>query len=128
MPHFILEYSANLDDELLDLDNLFEKLHHCASSSGIFPLGGIRSRAVRCEQYRIADGDPSMAFVHLTAKIGHGREPAVQKTEAEKFFAILAQHLQPIFDRQYLGISFEMTELHPLLNFKKNNIHQKFNR
>lgn len=24
MPHFILEYSANLNDELLDLDNLFE--------------------------------------------------------------------------------------------------------
>jgi len=126
MAHFILEYSANLDDKPLDLDRLFEKLHACAGSSGVFPLGGIRSRAIRCDQYRIADGDPSMAFVHLTAKIGHGREIEVQKAEAEKFFTILTEHLQPIFDAQYLGISFEMRELHPVLNFKKNNIHQKF--
>ncbi len=126
MPHFILEYSDNLPDQSLQLGDLFKKLHDAATAGGVFPLGGIRSRAIRCEQYRIADGDPTMGFVHLTAKVGHGRSLGVRQQAADQFFEILTDHLQPIFDAGYLGISFEMVELHPVLNYKKNNIHEKF--
>ena len=126
MPHFVLEYSANLKAKPLQIDTLFEKLHNAAVATGVFPLGGIRSRAICCDEYRIADGDQTMGFVHLTAKVGHGRELEVRKQVADQFFEILTDHLQPIFEAGYLGISFEMIELHPQLNYKKNNIHQKF--
>lgn len=126
MPHFILEYSANLKQRGLEIDSLFARLHEEAVAIGIFPLGGIRSRALCCEQYRIADGDPELAFVHLTAKVGHGRDAAVLQSAGERLFAVLSDHLSAIFERSYLGISFEMVELHPHLNFKQNNIHQKF--
>ena len=125
MPHLILEYSSNLDEEL-NVAALFENLHKTAIGTGLFPIGGIRSRAIRCEEYRIAEGDPENAFVHLTAKIGSGRDIDKRRAAANKVFASLTEFLQPIFDKRYLSIGFELIELHPELNFKKNNIHDKF--
>lgn len=46
MPHFIAEYTDNIEAEA-DLPGLFEKVHACLGASGVFPLGGIRSRGVR---------------------------------------------------------------------------------
>jgi len=124
MPHFIMEYSANLDDDL-DIPALFKELNENAIGTGVFPIGGIRTRAVRCEHYRIAEGDPENTFIHLTAKVGSGREPEVLKAAADKVFETFTQCLQPIFDRRYLSIGFELTELHPTLNYRQNNIHAK---
>ncbi len=124
MPHFIMEYSANLDDDL-DIPTLFEKLNETAIATGVFPIGGIRTRAVRCKHFRVGEGDPNNTFVHLTAKVGSGREPEVLKAAADKVFETFTAQLQPIFDRRFMSIGFEMTELHPVLNYKKNNIHEK---
>ncbi len=125
MPHFIMEYSANLDDEL-DIPALFEQLNNTAIATGVFPIGGIRTRAVRCEHYRIAEGDPENAFVYFTARVGAGREIEVLKSACDEIFAVLSDLLQPIYDRRYLSIGFEMAEIHPVLSYKKNNIHEKF--
>jgi len=124
MPHFILEYSANLDESLLALDSLFEKLHKAALSTELFPLAGIRSRAHRCTDFRVANGNPDYAFVHLQVKIGGGRSAEEQKRSAELFFKVLGDHLKVIQDNKGLGISFEMTELPPVLKFNLNNLRQ----
>ena len=124
MPHFILEYSANLDDDL-DLDGLFKTLHETAMDTGVFPLGGIRFRAVRCDDYLIADADPDNAFVHMTAKIGRRRDPDVRQEVAEKIFNTLVEYLDPLYGERPLAISFELTELTPGLSFRKNNIHDR---
>ena len=124
MPHFILEYSANVKDEL-NLDGLFKALHETALETGVFPLGGIRFRAVRCDDYLIADADPQNAFVHLTTKIGRRREPDVRQVVAEKIFNTLVEYLDPLYQERPLAISFELTELTMGLSFRKNNIHEK---
>ena len=41
-------------------------------------------------------------------------------------FKILCDWMQPITDNSYVQISFEMTELDPVLKFNKNNIHPLF--
>ena len=124
MPHFILEYSANLKDDL-DLDGLFKALHETALETGVFPLGGIRFRAVRCDDYLIADADPDNSFVHITAKIGRRRDPDVRQEVAEKIFNTLVEYLDTLYKARPLAISFELTELTPGLSFRKNNIHDK---
>lgn len=124
MPHFIMEYSANLDDDL-DIPMLFEKLNETAIATGVFPIGGIRTRAVRCEHFRIGEGDPENTFVHLTAKVGAGREPEVLKAASDKVFATFTECLKPVFERRWMSIGFEMIELHPERNYRLNNIHQK---
>lgn len=124
MPHFILEYSSNLDKDL-NTSALFEKLHETAIDIGEFPTSGIRSRAIRCEEYRIAEGDPENTFIYLTIKIGTGRDIETRKAVADRIFETLTKFLQPIYDKRYLSIGCELIELHPVLTYKKNNIERK---
>ena len=44
MPHFTIEYSANLDHRV-DMSKVVEIVRKAAVETGIFPLGGIRVRA-----------------------------------------------------------------------------------
>lgn len=122
MPHLILEYSANIEDEI-GLDGLLDALHERALRTGVFPIGGLRVRAIRMNDYRIADCHPDNAYVHLTAWIGHGRPLDVRQRAGEAIFEILNEHLAPLFARRPLAISFNIQEFHPQLNFKHNNLH-----
>ena len=123
MPHLIVEYSANIGDQIA-LDALLDKLHTCALGTGVFPLGGLRVRAHRTDAYRIADKAPENGFVHVTALIGHGRALDVQQRAAEEFFAVLTEHLEALYAKSPLAISLNVQEFHPVLNFKKNNLHE----
>lgn len=121
MPHFILEHSANLSNDSLDLDGLFTRLIDQAVATGIFPLAGIRCRAHRCEHFRVADGTPEFAFVHLHVRIGSGRSEEQKTSAAKVLFAVLTDHLAQLYESQGLAISFELTEL-PVHKFNQNNL------
>lgn len=123
MPHIIIEYSANLDD-VIKIKRLFSSLQDAALETGIFPLGGIRFRAIRCENYLIADGDPNNAFVHVTLKLGHGREQDVKKDVGEKLFKVLKGYFDRTFKNRPMALSLELVELDKELSFKENNIHK----
>lgn len=122
MPHFIAEFTDNVEVQA-DLPGLFEKVHATLGNSGVFPLGGIRSRAVRLDTWRMADGKHDYAFVHMTLKVGHGRDITTRQKIAESLFAVITEHFAPLQAQQLLALSFEMVELHPALNFKQNNVH-----
>ncbi len=123
MPHLIVEYSANVE-ALIGLDALLDKLHASALETGVFPLGGLRVRAHRTDAYRIADKAPDNGFVHVTALIGHGRPLDVQQRAGEQLMAALTEHLDPLYVTSPLAISLTVQEFHPVLNFKKNNLHE----
>jgi 5-carboxymethyl-2-hydroxymuconate isomerase len=127
LPHLVIEYSANVEDQI-GLDDLLDKLHAVALTTGVFPIGGLRVRAYRADAYRIADKSPDNGFVHVTAMIGHGRPLDVQQRAGEQLFAVLAEHLEPLYGRSPLAISLNVQEFHPLLNFKKNNLHEYVKR
>ncbi|NWE77632.1 5-carboxymethyl-2-hydroxymuconate Delta-isomerase [Pseudomonas yamanorum] len=122
MPHFIAEYTDNLEQQA-NLPALFEQVHAVLGDSGVFPLGGIRSRAVRLDTWRMADGKHGYAFVHMTLKVGHGRDLETRKTVAEALFKVITEHFAELQSQRLLALSFEMIELHPELNFKQNNVH-----
>ena len=126
MPHFIAEYTENLEQQA-DLPGLFEKVHRVLGDSGLFPLGGIRSRGVRLDTWRMADGKHDYAFVHMTLKVGHGRDLATREAVAQAVFAVITEHFAQLQAQRLLALSFEMIELHPQLNFKQNNVHAFLN-
>ena len=123
MPHLIVEYSANLEDRL-DLDALLDRLHATAIETGMFPLGGIRIRAYKAVHYRIADCEPDNAFVHATAIVGSGRPLDRREQVSKTLFGALCDALEPLSAQSPLAISFNMREFDPVLNFKKNNLHE----
>lgn len=125
MPHFIFEYSANLEDRL-DFQPVFRALHEYIVSTGHFPLGGVRSRAIRCDHSYVADGRDDFALINLSLKIGHGRSMELRQEVAEKVFEIFCEWMKPITSISYCQISFELTELDPVLKFNQNNIHNLF--
>ncbi|WP_313512556.1 5-carboxymethyl-2-hydroxymuconate isomerase [Pseudomonas sp.] len=122
MPHFIAEYTDNIERQA-DFPGLFEKLHALLDESGVFPLGGIRSRAVRLDTWRMADGKHDYAFVHMTLKVGHGRDLTTRQRVAQALFEVIKAHFAALQAERLLALSFEMIELHEVLNFKENNVH-----
>ena len=50
MPHVIVEYSANLA-AAVEIKSLLAALHEAALETGVFPAGGIRTRAERRDEY-----------------------------------------------------------------------------
>ncbi|QLF93385.1 5-carboxymethyl-2-hydroxymuconate Delta-isomerase [Pseudomonas sp. ABC1] len=122
MPHFIVEYTDNIESEAR-LPELFEQVHGYLGASGVFPLGGIRSRGLRLDTWRMADGQHDYAFVHITLKVGAGRDLETRKQVADGLFALITAHFADLQARRLLAISFEMSELHDTLNYKQNNVH-----
>lgn len=122
MPHFIAEYTDNIEQQA-DLPGLFTKVHALLGDSGVFPRGGIRSRAIRLDTWRMADGKHDYAFVHMTLKVGHGRDLATRQHVAEQLFEVITAHFAALQAQRLLALSFEVLELHEQLSFKQNNVH-----
>jgi 5-carboxymethyl-2-hydroxymuconate isomerase len=125
--HIVIEYSAGLRGRL-DVRAFIEAVHQAAVATGVFPIGGIRTRAYEAEHYVVADGHPDNAFVHLSLKVGHGRDLETRKHACEAIFAVACRHLASLFESLPLGISLEMQEIDPVLTCKKNNLHEHVRR
>lgn len=123
MPHFTLEYSANLDDRL-DMAGVVEIVRKAAVETGIFPLGGIRVRAVRCEHYTIADGRSEFGFLDMVLRLGEGRDLAARKKAGDHIFKALSDYLDPVFAKSKFALSFDMQINDKETSWKRNNIHE----
>ena len=122
MPHFTLEYSANLDGRV-DMAKVVELVRKAAVETGIFPLGGIRVRAVRCEQFAIADGQPHFGFLDMVLRLGEGRDMATRQKAGEHIFKALSSYLDPVFADSKFALSFDMQINDKETSWKRNNIH-----
>jgi 5-carboxymethyl-2-hydroxymuconate isomerase len=122
MPHFTIEYSANLDARV-DMGKVVEVVRKAAVETGIFPLGGIRVRAVRCEHFAIADGNPHLGFLDMVLRLGEGRDLATRKKAGEHIFKALSAFLDPAFAETKFALSFDMQINDKDTSWKRNNIH-----
>ena len=125
MPHFIAECTDNIREQA-DLPGLFAKVNEALAATGIFPIGGIRSRAHWLDTWQMADGRHDYAFVHMTLKIGAGRSLESRQAVGEMLFTLIKAHFADLMAARYLALSFELDELHPTLNYKQNNVHALF--
>ena len=123
MPHFTIEYSANLDGRL-DIAAVCEIVRKAAVETGIFPLGGIRVRAIRCEHYAIADARNDYGFLDMVLRIGEGRDLPTRKKAGEHIFKVLSAYLDPVFAASPFALSFDMQINDKDTSWKRNNIHE----
>lgn len=124
MPHVVVEYSANLE-ALVDPMTLVEAVYGAVIAQPIFEPPGVRVRAARREHFKIADGDPSHAFVAVTARIGPGRSQEARKAASEAIMAALYGALEAIYSARGLLLSVEVTELDGAGMTRRNSLRER---
>jgi len=128
LPHFIVEYTDNIKNEA-NISKLFEEIHKVLiARDTVFPIGGIRSRAIEVNDYRIADGAEDDAFVHAVLKIGAGRSEAIKKEVCDALFEVMKDHFSFLMSNRYLALSMELIEFSEAGTYKQNNIHSRFKK
>ncbi len=133
MSHLTLEYSANLraDGRFRELCRSLAQFMTTLRVAGaaVFPAGGVRVRAIPCEDYCIADGTLSDAgFVHAILKIGAGRSDAAKTATSNGLFDIMKLHFAAQFALQGLALSLELSEFSEAGTLKHNNLHARFKK
>jgi 5-carboxymethyl-2-hydroxymuconate isomerase len=108
MPHLTLEYTDNLS---FDVQPLLARLHAELVATGAINLKGIKSRAIRHTEYRIAGGNPDYAFVHVNLLIREGRPLEVQKEAARRVLEVLKGSFGDRFASGYLSLSVDIKEM-----------------
>lgn len=128
MPHIFVEYTDNIQDEA-DIKGLLRKINGVLiDQGGVFPIGGIRSRAVMLTDFCVADGSEDDAFVHVTLKIGGGRSAEAKAKVCDEMFAMIKGHFSGLFARRFLALSLELYEFDEGSTFKQNNIHARYKK
>jgi len=128
MPHIIVEYTDNIKSEA-NIPALLEKINNVLiGRSDIYPIGGIRSRAIELHDYRVADGTEDDAFVHTVLKIGAGRSEEVKQTTCNEMFEAIKEHFAELFNKRYLALSMELVEFNEGGSYKHNNIHPRYKK
>lgn len=110
MPHLVLEYSANVAQEVR-WDRLFSRLHQAVAEAGA-PLAGCKSRALRHESYHVAGGGPGAAFVHLSIALLPGRTDGAKAALSARCLELLVEEYRPSLDSLDLQITVEVRDLH----------------
>ncbi len=119
MPHLTLEYTDNLD---FDVQSLLARLHDEIVATGAVNLKGIKSRAIRLSEYRIADGSQGYAFVHINLLIRQGRPLETQKEAAYQVMAALEETFEGRFENGYVSLSVNIEEMRDEVALTHHNI------
>ncbi len=122
MPHLTLEYSDNIE---MDVQPLLARLHEEVVATGAINLKGIKSRAIKHTQYRVADGDPDYAFVHVGLLIREGRPLEVQKETTQRVMKILKETFGHLFEKQKLSLTVDLKEMRVGIALTDHNIPDK---
>lgn len=121
MPHFSIEYSANLE-EMVDMAALCDHLRRAAIATGVFPMPGVRVRACRADHASIADGAPHHAFLDLSIRLRGGRSTADKQRATSEIFEALQSFMAPALARHSIALSLEMRDIDPTLSPKTGTI------
>lgn len=108
MPHLTLEYTDNIQ---FDTQSFLARLHTELVATGAINMKGLKSRAIQHTEYRIADGNPEYAFVHVNLSIREGRPFEVQQDIAQRAFAVMKETFGDRFEDGYLSLSVDIKEM-----------------
>jgi len=124
MPHVTMEYSANLESQV-DFDGLCRAIHTTGIDTGLFELGAVRVRAIKCEHYAVADLLPQNSFIDTSIRIGLGRSQADKERLGEAINATMNTFLAPQLAQPYFALSIEVREINTPLSWKTNAMHPR---
>lgn len=123
MPHLILEYTDNIEPFVVQ--PLLARLHEEMVATGAVNLKGLKSRAIRLTDYRLADGDERYAFVHVQMWVRDGRSHQTKQEMAQRTMTILEETFGHRRDGGYLSLSVDIQEMAKGIALTNHNIPAK---
>lgn len=125
MPHIVVEYSANLENHI-DVGELLTSIHAAAASHALVPLAGLRTRAMKREQYLVANCDPRNLFVAVIARFNgdRGQEPLLEIRDL--LMSACSDSLSQIREEQPLALSVEVQAIDPAMRTNDNSIRDHY--
>jgi 5-carboxymethyl-2-hydroxymuconate isomerase len=123
MPHLVLQHSSNID--MAQLKSACDALHEVMVGTGIFPLGGIRVRAVPASIYAVADKHPQNAFVDMVLRMAKGRTDAQKKNAGEMLMGRAEDIFASELASPHFALSLEIIEIDDVFSWKTNSIHSR---
>lgn len=121
MPHFQIDYSANLEDKV-DMAALCEAIRAEAATIAAFPTPGIRVRATRVDHYAIADGNPKHGFIDISVRLREGRSDEVKQDAITRIFNAAKTSLADAMASHSIALSAEMRDIDAALSPKTGTI------
>ena len=121
MPHFHIEYSANIED-VVDMNALCETIRTEAALIDTFPTAGIRVRATRVDHFAIADGSAKHGFIDLSVRLREGRSDDVKSDAITRVFGALKAFMAPAMATRSIALSAEIRDINANLSPKFGNI------
>lgn len=124
MAHATVEWTGNLAGDI-DIAALLRLIaaEMRERADGAFPVGGIRVRAVRIDDYCIADGaDRRDAFIDVRVLMAAGRSGEFRQRFFDQLFGRVREHLGDLFERRPLALSMYVEEAE---GWKHNSIHRR---
>ena len=121
MPHFHIDYSANLE-ERMDIAAFCRAIRDAAAQTGVFPLAGIRVRALRADHVVMADGNPDHAYLDLSIRLRAGRAPEAKAKATAHIFDQAEKFCADVLANSSFMLSLEMRDIDPELSPKVSSI------
>ena len=115
MPHLVILYTPNVD-KMTDMSALCRSLAdemltlRDEAGNQVFPTGGTRVLAYPAAHYAVADGKGDYGFMYLNVRMAKGRSDAVKQAVGDQLMAVVKKHVEPIFDKELIGITLQVDE------------------
>lgn len=126
MPHFILEYSTNLEEHH-NIDVLMERVHAAAQNHPAVAVDGIRSRAVPRDKFRVADCDPRNAFLGIIIRVGPGRTDDEKRSMVSTLLDAAQHQLESESSEFDIMYSSELQEIDAEFRENRNQVRARMN-
>jgi 5-carboxymethyl-2-hydroxymuconate isomerase len=110
MPHIIIEHSQNA--ELTQpAAKVLETLHSKLASFPTIEFSGIKSRIIKHEDFRLADGATDAAFVHVQLALMTGRDVALRQEIGRGLMELLPELFRHVRAGSEVRLSVEVREM-----------------
>lgn len=117
LPQIRLEYSGNITEDIVS-DTLLLGIHEVLRDTGGIRIGNCKSRAFRCDPFRVGAGEHENAFVHLEVRILEGRSAELKGAIGRALLDVLAGYFTTSLEKLDLQITVEICDIRRDAYFK----------
>lgn len=111
MPHFVIEYSHDIEDQI-KISDLMDATYKVGAASGVMKTEDIKVRALAYEHYQLAG--PKDNFVHTTIYLLEGRSD-----EQKEGLSIALRSIQADLMPDVISISIDIRDMNGI-SYKKH--------